>query len=175
MEKESFFNSIVEKPTYVDCKIYKKINNTWILQKNWMYYDTVDLKNITKGPNKPLDNEGEYGDIYIQTGDKMIEFTKYDEKFSMISAKHYGWQCPSMYRDKVPENGNCDIYNQYWDPQFGIWRSGLFLKFTTDDYSERVYLVLEVLNKNAILIVYDDMQKENILLLKTSVIYQNEQ
>jgi len=73
----------------------------------------------------------------------------YFGQYLNIRVKHHGWKCPSMYHDAPEENGHGEVIRQY------INQNGLFLKFTTDDYSEQTYLVVKVINKNTLSIIYD--------------------
>ena len=90
-----------------------------------------------------------------ENGDLKIKFDK-SNAYSFLSAKHYGWKCPSMYNDSPEENGNCDV-KQY--------EKGLSLEFTEDNYSERVYLSVYIPEDlQSLVILQDDYGRMGITL-----------
>jgi hypothetical protein len=90
---------------------------------------------------------------------------KHLEKCDFLSAKHFGWRCQSMYNDSPPENGCCDVREAYQNERYQ-WVRGLFLNFTSDDYSEQVYLMLEVSDDFQTLTVVKDWSGKEGMKLK---------
>ena len=168
MNKQVFISLIKKvKPVYVNCIIYKKLNGIWTLH-NYTVLENQTGK-LYKGQDTPHDTIGNDNDIYIQTSNLKVEFTSYHPSFGnydYISANHYGWECPSMYHDTPPEKGNCDILTQWWNPTAQTHQKGLLLQFTTDDYSERCYLSLEVLDENTLMIIRDDKGRQGKVLIR---------
>jgi hypothetical protein len=98
-------------------------------------------------------------------GNLRIVFEKVDERFRFLSAKHYGWPCPSMYTMPQIEDGNCDVRNSYWNDQKREHERGLFLMFTEDTYSQRVYLVIRVAEDlQSIIVKKDDYDRAGTVL-----------
>ncbi len=83
-----------------------------------------------------------------------IEFREANE---FIRVNHYGWMCPSMYGDSPPEDGIGKIVTSFYDTNNKIYtEKGLFLKFESDDYSMRTYLLVQVSDDFSELIVKED-------------------
>ena len=162
MDKQTFVDLVkAEQPNYTSITFYKKIDGKW-QKPHWVIFNRNEIDHLLK--DKPSDDFGNNGEVYVQTNDERIKFCTYHSWF--ISAKHYGWECPGMYHDCPPENGNCEISDTYWDVSAQYMRRGLFLNFTSDDYGERIYLSLEVLDLDTLLIVYDDLHREGTLLIR---------
>jgi len=105
-----------------------------------------------------VSNEPEYANGVLR-----LVFNKNSNKGSFLSAFHYGWKCPSMYNDSREERGCCDIKDIYWTEEKG-WEKGLFLAFTEDNYSEREYLVLQVLNLDTLIVKKDRHGRAGLVL-----------
>lgn len=94
-----------------------------------------------------------------ENGDLRIVFNKQSGLGGILSAKHYGWRCPSMYNDSPYENGCCE------HDRFELHKR-LILNFTEDNYSEREYLRLLVPDDFLSLEVLDDDHNRKGLILK---------
>lgn len=107
----------------------------------------IKFLNENKPQYKGQSNKGEVK-ICLETYHNISKF---------VSGKHYGWNKPTMYHDTLPENYCADLVE--YDYTSG---PGIFLKFTSDDYTERVYLKVKVLDLNTLVVLYDaycpDMQ-----------------
>lgn len=96
-----------------------------------------------------------------------IQFTNYWEStYRYINTVHKGWKVPTMYNDTDPNENSGEIVQQHYDFKTNSLINGLFLDYTSDDYTERSYLLLQILDKNTIKIVYDEQHpnNENLIL-----------
>jgi hypothetical protein len=80
-------------------------------------------------------------------GDLSITF--YKDDIPLIKAKHYGWKCPSIYGVSIPEDGYGEIDDCYKN------RQKLLIKFESFSWPRQVYLTIEVLSKDSIVVRYD--------------------
>lgn len=97
-----------------------------------------------------------------ENGNFKIAFDKFDSRFEFLSAMHYGWKCPSSYKDSSPEKGCCDIRDYGWDHHTDIVKGGIILAFTADDHTERTYLTLQMLHPSVLIVRNDLYNKNNI-------------
>ena len=87
--------------------------------------------------------------IYIN-GDLKIMFYDNSIDGGLINVKHYGWNCPSIYKDNVPvENG----YGEFVTLTSGC--NKLIINFESFEYSQLTYLSIEFISLDVIRIRYD--------------------
>jgi len=97
------------------------------------------------------------GEQPIYANDNLkIELIKcsHHENRCFISVNHNGWKCSSLDCDSNPECGCGDVFDIYVD--YKSTRKGIFLKFTSDDYSQQILLTVEVINRQTLSIIFDD-------------------
>jgi len=93
--------------------------------------------------------------IYVN-GDLKIMFYDNSIDAGLLNVKHYGWNCPSIYKDNVPlENGCGDLISGC---------NKIIINFESFEYSQLIYLSIEFISFDIIRIRYDRCGYCGILL-----------
>ena len=80
--------------------------------------------------------------IYIN-GDLKIMFYDNSPDGGLINVKHYGWNCPSIYKDGVPTENGCGELNNK------------IINFESFEHLQMIYLSIEFISFDIIRIRYD--------------------
>ena len=96
--------------------------------------------------------------IYVN-GDFKIMFYDNSLNGGLINVKHYGWNCPSIYKDGVPLENGCG--------ELVLTSKNQVINFESFEYSQMIYLSIEFVSFDVIRIRYDRCGNCGLLLYKT--------